>query len=106
MLTERFFKKRYKLRNNCPLLLSRIAVAHRYVAIVERVKVHGNAKRRADFVLSAVSFADVAIVVEHDGSKFSFEHGEYFPRLLHQRWFVLEKREHGDFYRGHCRFEL
>src|SRR5690349_19954935 len=47
-----------------PLLLHRVAVAHRRRVVLERVEVDGDAVRRADLVLPPVAPADRARVVE------------------------------------------
>ena len=47
-------------------LLHCVAVADCYAAVLLTVKIVGDAKRRADFVLAAVAFADRARVVKFD----------------------------------------
>ena len=50
-----------------------VAVADGNGVIGEGVKVNGDAVWGADFVLAAVAFADIAIVVPHDVAEFFFE---------------------------------
>src|SRR3989338_3809746 len=61
-----FLESPYFLRQICrkffnfyPFLLCRIAVAHRYIPFLQRVKVNRDAIRRADFVLRIVPLADI-----------------------------------------------
>ena len=58
-----------------------VALAQRDGAVLERVKIHRYAKRRADFVLAAVSLADVAVVVKLDAGNLRPENGINFARL-------------------------
>ena len=57
-----------QLRYGNTYLLHRIAVADRHTPVVFRIEVHGDAKRRADLVLTAVAFADGTglVVIDHE----------------------------------------
>ena len=48
-----------------------IAVAHRNIAVFQRIKIHGNAIGRANFVLTTIALADVARIVKF-AHKFGF----------------------------------
>src|SRR3989344_2029251 len=63
-----FLQKFLKFFNFYPFLLCRVAVAHRYIPFLQRVKVNRDAIRRADFVLRIVPLADIPTVVPGDGA--------------------------------------
>ena len=81
-------------------LLSGIAVSDGYGVICEAVEVYGYAVGSADFVLAAVAFADVAVVVPHYSAEFFFEHGVDFAGFGDQLRLVFEQRADGDFNGG------
>ena len=93
------------------VLLHRVAVAKRdgveqlRTFFAERIEIHGDAPRRALFILIPVTFADVAAVVPF-GGEVRLEQVENLPGFFDERRFVAEEREDGDFDRRDARGKL
>lgn len=65
--------------------------------VFEGVEVDDDAVGCADFVLAAVAFADVAVVVPHDIAEFFLQFFVDFPSLFDQFGLVLQERADRDF---------
>src|ERR1700757_444214 len=57
----------------------------------KRIEVDGDAKWRANFVLSAVALTNIAIVVPGNRRVHLAKHIAYFSRLCHKLWLVFKK---------------
>ena len=75
------FKVFFQLCKGNAFLLHCVAITHRHAAVVFRVEVNGNAVRRTDFVLTAVTLADTACFVVVAG-KFLKQIGVNFRCLV------------------------
>ena len=74
------------------LLLRRIPLAHRHRAVLKRLEVDDYAVRRADFVLAAVAFANVAVVVPHHSAGVGFGEARVdFAGFFYQFWLVFQQ---------------
>ena len=80
----------YKFVYISPPLLRRIPLAHGDGVVLQRLEVDHHAVRRADFVLAAVAFADVAVVVPHYSARVGFGKVRvHITGFFHQFWLIL-----------------
>jgi len=86
-LREFLFKVFRQFFNRNAFLFHRVAVADSDGFVFERFEIHGDAIWCADLVLTAVSFADVAVVVPFN-SKILFECVVNFSCLRNQFGFI------------------
>ena len=66
----------------------------------QSIKINGDAKRGADFVLSSVSFTHIAIIVPHYLGNFFFKVAVYLARFINQFWFIFEEWKYRRLYRS------
>src|SRR3989344_7637199 len=86
-----------KLLGRNPDLLHTVAVAHRYrVIFFNRVKIYSHAIRRANFVLTAIAFSDIAVVVISNALELPLEFAKYLLGLFNKFWLIAQQRRHGD----------
>src|SRR3989338_4391124 len=89
------------LRDRESLLLTGVAMAQgdgilEFWFLAECVEVDRDAEGRADFVLAAVTLADIAVVIPRDCWVHLLQFCAYLPRLLDKLGFVAQE------WRNHC----
>ena len=86
-------------------LFQGVTISDRDGLILQGLAIHGDAIRRAGFVLSAVTTANgAAFVVKHRHVR--AQQVAHLARFGHQLGFVFEQREHTHFVRGDARMKL
>ena len=79
-----------QLFNLDALLLRRIAIAYRYSAVAfDRVKVNHYGVWRTNFVLAAVAFTDITVVIPHDIAMRFLQRFVYFAGFFYQNRLVF-----------------
>src|SRR3989344_9301910 len=85
----------FQISNLNALLFSGITVADCYSIVLKGVKVYGDAERRADFILSPIALANIAVVIKLDVQSASwrifFQHGVNFFGSRDKFGFILKK---------------
>ncbi len=74
------------------MLFGGIAVADSYGVIFQGVEIDGDAVRGADFVLTAVAFADIAVVVPHNVAEFFLQPFVNLAGFFYQFGLVFKQR--------------
>src|SRR3990167_690816 len=73
-----------------------ITVSNRYRIVIKGIKVNYDTERSSDFVLPAISFADISIVVPGHPAEFSLKRSEYFRfGVFYQLGLIFKQRRNG-----------